>query len=106
VHTLTARVDNLDDELYRNHLSYIKDLTPEMGRRLRRIRMRENCRPLVWVLPVLAVPMLFVGLPWLIRHPPPHEEHCVRRSGTGAQVGAPGWTRNGQIGLLADSSFR
>lgn len=32
VHTLTLRVDNVGDELYRNHLSYIKDLTPEMGR--------------------------------------------------------------------------
>ena len=32
VHTVTARVDNAADELYRNHLSYIKDLTPEMGR--------------------------------------------------------------------------
>ena len=35
VHTLTARLDNLTDELYRNHLSYIKDLTPEMGRSFR-----------------------------------------------------------------------
>lgn len=32
VHTLTLRVDNLGDALYRNHLSYIKDLAPEMGR--------------------------------------------------------------------------
>jgi iron complex outermembrane receptor protein len=32
VHTVTARVDNIGDELYRNHLSYIKDLAPEMGR--------------------------------------------------------------------------
>ena len=32
VHTVTLRVDNVGDELYRNHLSYIKDLTPEMGR--------------------------------------------------------------------------
>jgi iron complex outermembrane receptor protein len=32
LHTITARVDNLTDELYRNHLSLIKDLTPEMGR--------------------------------------------------------------------------
>jgi iron complex outermembrane receptor protein len=35
VHTLTARLDNASDELYRNHLSYIKDLTPEMGRSFR-----------------------------------------------------------------------
>jgi iron complex outermembrane receptor protein len=32
VHTITARVDNLTDQLYRNHLSLIKDLAPEMGR--------------------------------------------------------------------------
>jgi iron complex outermembrane receptor protein len=35
VHTFTARVDNAGDELYRNHLSYIKDLAPEMGRSAR-----------------------------------------------------------------------
>jgi iron complex outermembrane recepter protein len=32
VSTITGRVDNLTDELYRNHLSYIKHLVPEMGR--------------------------------------------------------------------------
>jgi len=32
LHTVTARVDNATDELYRNHLSLIKDLAPEMGR--------------------------------------------------------------------------
>jgi iron complex outermembrane receptor protein len=35
VHTVTVRADNVGDELYRNHLSYIKDLTPEMGRSFR-----------------------------------------------------------------------
>ncbi len=30
--TITARVDNLNDTLYRNHLSLIKDVVPEMGR--------------------------------------------------------------------------
>jgi len=35
VHTVTLRADNVGDELYRNHLSYIKDLTPEMGRSFR-----------------------------------------------------------------------
>jgi iron complex outermembrane receptor protein len=35
VHTFTLRLDNATDELYRNHLSYIKDLTPEMGRSLK-----------------------------------------------------------------------
>jgi iron complex outermembrane receptor protein len=32
VNTITARLDNATDELYRNHLSYIKHLVPEMGR--------------------------------------------------------------------------
>jgi iron complex outermembrane receptor protein len=32
LNTLTVRLDNLADELYRNHLSLIKDLVPEMGR--------------------------------------------------------------------------
>jgi iron complex outermembrane receptor protein len=32
LHTITGRVDNATGELYRNHLSLIKDLTPEMGR--------------------------------------------------------------------------
>ena len=32
VNTITARLDNTTNELYRNHLSLIKDLAPEMGR--------------------------------------------------------------------------
>ena len=31
-HTITARLDNATNELYRNHLSLIKDLVPEIGR--------------------------------------------------------------------------
>jgi iron complex outermembrane receptor protein len=31
-HTLTFRVDNVTNELYRNHLSLLKELVPEMGR--------------------------------------------------------------------------
>jgi iron complex outermembrane receptor protein len=34
-HTFTARLENLTNELYRNHLSLIKDLVPEMGRNFR-----------------------------------------------------------------------
>ena len=30
--TITARLDNLTDRLYRNHLSLIKDVVPEIGR--------------------------------------------------------------------------
>jgi hypothetical protein len=32
--TITARLDNATDELYRNHLNYLKDLLPEVGRSL------------------------------------------------------------------------
>jgi iron complex outermembrane recepter protein len=32
VNTITARLENATNELYRNHLSYLKELAPEMGR--------------------------------------------------------------------------
>jgi iron complex outermembrane receptor protein len=32
LHTITARLENATNELYRNHLSLIKDFVPEMGR--------------------------------------------------------------------------
>jgi iron complex outermembrane receptor protein len=32
LHTITARLDNATDKLYRNHLNYLKDLLPEVGR--------------------------------------------------------------------------
>jgi iron complex outermembrane receptor protein len=35
VHTITARVDNATNELYYNHLSFIKAFVPEMGRNFR-----------------------------------------------------------------------
>jgi iron complex outermembrane receptor protein len=35
LHTITARLDNVTDELYRNHLSLIKDFVPEVGRNLK-----------------------------------------------------------------------
>jgi iron complex outermembrane receptor protein len=35
LHTITARLDNVTNELYRNHLSLIKDIVPEMGRNFR-----------------------------------------------------------------------
>lgn len=35
VNTMTVRLDNATDRLYRNHLSYIKDVVPEMGRSVR-----------------------------------------------------------------------
>ena len=33
--TITARVDNVTNELYQNHLSLIKDFVPEMGRNVK-----------------------------------------------------------------------
>lgn len=35
LNTFTARVDNATDELYRNHLNYLKDLLPERGRTIK-----------------------------------------------------------------------
>jgi iron complex outermembrane receptor protein len=35
LHTFTARLDNATNELFRNHLSLVKDLVPEMGRNFR-----------------------------------------------------------------------
>ena len=32
LNTITARVENATDTLYRNHLNYLKDLLPEVGR--------------------------------------------------------------------------
>ena len=32
LNTVTARLDNAADTLYRNHLNYLKDLLPETGR--------------------------------------------------------------------------
>jgi iron complex outermembrane receptor protein len=37
LHTVTLRLDNVTNELYRNHLSLIKDLVPEMGRNFRAV---------------------------------------------------------------------
>lgn len=35
MHTISARFDNVTNELFRNHLSLIKDIVPEMGRNAR-----------------------------------------------------------------------
>ena len=37
LHTITARFDNVTDKLYRNHLNYLKDLLPEIGRNFKLI---------------------------------------------------------------------
>jgi iron complex outermembrane receptor protein len=36
-HTLTLRMENITNELYRNHLSLIKEFVPEMGRNVRMV---------------------------------------------------------------------
>jgi iron complex outermembrane receptor protein len=35
LHSITARAENLTNELFRNHLNYLKDSLPEMGRNVR-----------------------------------------------------------------------
>ena len=35
VNTITARLDNAGNQLYRNHLNYLKELVPEVGRNFR-----------------------------------------------------------------------
>ena len=35
LNTITARLENVADTLYRNHLNYLKDVLPEMGRSFR-----------------------------------------------------------------------
>jgi iron complex outermembrane receptor protein len=35
IQTVTARLDNATDTLYRNHLNFLKDVTPEIGRAFR-----------------------------------------------------------------------
>jgi iron complex outermembrane receptor protein len=35
IHTVTARLDNVTNELYRNHLPLVRDLLPEIGRDFR-----------------------------------------------------------------------
>jgi iron complex outermembrane recepter protein len=37
LHTITVRLDNVTNELYRSHLSLIKDLVPEMGRNFKAV---------------------------------------------------------------------
>ena len=41
VQTVTARLDNATDMLYRNHLNYLKDVVPEIGRAFRLVYAGE-----------------------------------------------------------------
>ena len=45
-------------------------------KRVRQIRMRGNWSVELWMLVAVILFILFVILPWLVRHPPPdHEQH-------------------------------
>jgi hypothetical protein len=44
-------------------------------RRLRRITVRANASVAVWALLVWLLLILFVAIPWVMRHPPEHHEH-------------------------------
>jgi hypothetical protein len=44
-------------------------------RRLRRITVRGNGTLAVWALLVWLLLILFVAIPWAMRHPPQHHEH-------------------------------
>ena len=51
VHTVTARLENVANERYFNHLSYIKDFVPEMGRSLKLVyhfASRQDGAGAVW----------------------------------------------------------
>ena len=49
-------------------------------RRVRKIRMQGNWSLGLWVLVMVVLLALFVGVPWLMRHPPPAESpHATQR---------------------------
>jgi hypothetical protein len=41
-------------------------------KRLHRIKWRQNTSVGFWVFVIFMLVVLFVGIPWLIRHPPAH----------------------------------
>ncbi|MEZ5287940.1 MAG: hypothetical protein R2712_24710 [Vicinamibacterales bacterium] len=42
--TITARLDNATNTLYRNHLNFLKDVVPEMGRAFRPVHLHCSDR--------------------------------------------------------------
>jgi uncharacterized iron-regulated membrane protein len=45
-------------------------------KRIRRIKWRDNTSIEFWILVLLMLLLLFVGIPWMIRHPPAdHDDH-------------------------------
>jgi hypothetical protein len=43
--------------------------------------MRGNFSIAVWALLILALIIVFVGVPWAMHHPGPHPEHAFGASG-------------------------
>jgi len=64
-------------------MSYSQAGGPPLGisrgskRRFRKITMRGNWSPGLVILMIFMLFTLFVVLPWLIRHPPPHHDHTT-----------------------------
>jgi hypothetical protein len=47
-------------------------------KRVRRIKWRDNTSVEFWILVVLMLFMMFVGVPWLFKHPPAdHHQHLT-----------------------------
>lgn len=46
-------------------------------RRLRRIKLRENWSRAMWALLAFVLLVLLVVIPWVLRHPLPHQEEHV-----------------------------
>ncbi len=42
--------------------------------------MRGNTSIVVWALLLFTLLVVFVAIPWLVRHPPPHQEHVFGAS--------------------------
>jgi hypothetical protein len=42
--------------------------------------MRGNSSVAMWALLVFALLIMFVAIPWVMRHPPPHQEHVFGAS--------------------------
>jgi uncharacterized iron-regulated membrane protein len=44
-------------------------------KRVRRLKWQEHTSVEFWIFVILMLIMLFVGIPWLIRHPPETHHH-------------------------------
>jgi hypothetical protein len=57
-------------------------------KRVQRIKVRENTSVELWIFVLLMLFLLFVGLPWLTKHPPADHHHLV---GERPAVKPPTW---------------